>query len=88
MAKITDLNGNDLAAEKPVIIQLTFTPKNGRLEIGGDASSLDMTLNILAQAVRHFKFQYQANRMVALRNQVEQEEAVMSAANILSRRPS
>lgn len=71
MSDLTDLNGNSLHGK--TVITLEYQHESGKLAIGGDTSNLDRTLNMLAQAERWLKAQYQMQQAMLAQAQARQE---------------
>lgn len=80
MAEIINLNGEAVSSKKCTLI-LEYDPASGALRVDSqNLTNIDTALNILAQATRWHEAQYRNAQAVAFRQQMEQEEAMMRAA--------
>lgn len=78
----SDGNGNGVARETVAVLQLSYTPRTCKLEIGGSVENFDMALAMLEQAKRHFEGELRraaAIRMQQELHQLAQDQAVAAA---------
>lgn len=64
--------GNGVQGEKVAVLQLSFTPRTFKLDIGGSVENIDIALAMLEQAKRHFEGELRAMKALQLQQRMTQ----------------
>lgn len=79
MSELTGLNGTPLVNEKKRTITLEYDLRTTRLNIGGEIENIDLTINLLEQALRYFKNQQLVTQIISTGQALERDARLAQA---------
>lgn len=76
MSNLTNLNGEEVSSEKVSKLVIEYNHITGQMKVGGEMASLDLTLNVLAQATRYFEARYRHQQTLIFNAETQRDLAI------------